>query len=185
MGGFVSLTCIFRQAISTGLVNRCAMCKGRPRRTGERVCSRTCRERERQGPQVRGSYYGVPVVRREPRTRPGEFSQQSQPSGPSGHRELNAEWYIPSHESRPDSGFPQGDPTRSPAPYFYSVEGTTQVSPTVGPDKHEPDRQDPYGYAPCNSDSRSQSCPGGSHSVTHTSHFPGPPKSRLSVDPPI
>jgi hypothetical protein len=57
--------------MSTGLVNRCAMCKGRPRRTGERVCSRTCRERERQATQVQGSYYGVPVVRREPRTGPG------------------------------------------------------------------------------------------------------------------
>jgi hypothetical protein len=46
------------------------MCKGRPRRTGERVCGRTCRERERQARQVQGSYYGVPVVRRESRARP-------------------------------------------------------------------------------------------------------------------
>jgi hypothetical protein len=67
MGSSISLTCVFRQAISTGLVNRCAMCKGRPRRTGERVCGRTCRERERQSAQVQGSYYGVPVNRREPR----------------------------------------------------------------------------------------------------------------------
>jgi len=62
------------QAISTGLVNRCAMCKGRPRRTGERVCSRTCRERERQASPVQGSYYGVPVERRETRTGPGALS---------------------------------------------------------------------------------------------------------------
>jgi len=58
------------QAISTGLVNSCAMCKGRPRRTGERVCGRTCRERERQARPVAGTYYGVQVVRHEPR-RPG------------------------------------------------------------------------------------------------------------------
>src|SRR5579863_7178311 len=64
-------TCVFRQAISTGLVNRCAMCKGRPRRTGERVCGRTCRERERQAVPVQGSYYGARVVRLEPRTGPG------------------------------------------------------------------------------------------------------------------
>lgn len=59
------------QAITTGLVNSCAMCKQRPRRTGERVCGRTCRERERQATQVQGSYYGVPSIRREPRVRPG------------------------------------------------------------------------------------------------------------------
>ena len=47
------------------------MCKGRPRRTNERVCGRTCAERERGARQVQGSYYGVPVVRREPRARPG------------------------------------------------------------------------------------------------------------------
>jgi len=58
------------QAVSTGLVASCVMCKGRPRRTGERVCGRTCRERESQAPQVQGSYYGVPVVRRESRARP-------------------------------------------------------------------------------------------------------------------
>lgn len=57
------------QAISTGLVASCVMCKGRPRRTGERVCGRTCGERERQSRQVQGSYYGVPVVRRESRAR--------------------------------------------------------------------------------------------------------------------
>ena len=43
------------------------MCKGRPRRTGERVCGRTCREQERQARQVQGTFYGVPVVRPEPR----------------------------------------------------------------------------------------------------------------------
>lgn len=55
------------QAVSTGLMPSCAVCKGRPRRTGERVCGRTCRERERQARPVQGSYYGVPVVRHEPR----------------------------------------------------------------------------------------------------------------------
>jgi len=59
------------QAITTGLVNSCAMCKQRPRRTGERVCGRICRERDRQATQIQGSYYGVPVVRREPKARPG------------------------------------------------------------------------------------------------------------------
>jgi len=59
------------QAVATGLVASCVMCKGRPRRTNERVCSRTCAERERGARQVQGSYYGVPVVRREPRARPG------------------------------------------------------------------------------------------------------------------
>ncbi|KAN0113625.1 hypothetical protein V8E52_007551 [Russula decolorans] len=57
------------QAVATGLVASCAMCKCRPRRTGERVCGHTCRERERQARQVQGSYYSVPVVRRESRTR--------------------------------------------------------------------------------------------------------------------
>src|SRR5579863_1195696 len=47
-------TCVFRQAITTGLVNSCAMCKQRPRRTGERVCGRTCRERDRQATQIQG-----------------------------------------------------------------------------------------------------------------------------------
>ena len=44
------------------------MCKERPRRSGERVCGRTCRERERQARQVhlvQGSYYGLPDVHRE------------------------------------------------------------------------------------------------------------------------
>ncbi|KAH9992195.1 hypothetical protein BJV74DRAFT_401621 [Russula compacta] len=59
------------EAIATGLVNTCVVCKGRPRRTGERVCGRTCRDRERQAHPVQGSYYGVQVVRRESRTRPG------------------------------------------------------------------------------------------------------------------
>jgi len=59
------------QAISTGLVASCVMCRGRPRRTGERVCGRTCREQESQARQVQGSYYGSPVVRREHRARPG------------------------------------------------------------------------------------------------------------------
>ena len=67
-----SLTpCIFRQAVAIGLADSCVMCKGRPRRTGERVCGRTCREKERQAPRVQGSYYGVPVVRRESRARQG------------------------------------------------------------------------------------------------------------------
>ena len=47
------------------------MCKQRPRRTGERVCGRICREQERQATQIEEPYYGVPVVRREPRARPG------------------------------------------------------------------------------------------------------------------
>lgn len=64
----ISLTqCIFRQAVSSGLVASCTMCKERPRRTGERVCGRTCREQERQARLVQGTYYGEPVVRR---TRP-------------------------------------------------------------------------------------------------------------------
>jgi hypothetical protein len=63
----ISLTqYVFRQAVATGLVASCTMCKGRPRRTGERVCGRTCRERERQARLVQGSYYGASVVRREP-----------------------------------------------------------------------------------------------------------------------
>ena len=67
----ISLTqCIFRQAISTGLVASCVICKSRPRRTGERVCGRTCRDQERQACQVQGSYSGVPVIRSEPRARP-------------------------------------------------------------------------------------------------------------------
>jgi len=44
-------------AISTGLVDTCVMCNGRPRRTGEGVCSRTCRERAheaRRSTVVRG-----------------------------------------------------------------------------------------------------------------------------------
>jgi len=55
------------QALATGLVASCAVCKGRPRRNGERVCGRTCRERERQARSVGGSYYGVPIVRRDSR----------------------------------------------------------------------------------------------------------------------
>lgn len=67
----ISLTqCIFRQAVSTGLVATCVICKERPRRTSERVCGRTCRAQEHQARQVQGSYYGVPVVRRESRARP-------------------------------------------------------------------------------------------------------------------
>jgi len=58
------------EAIATGLVETCVMCKGRPRRTGERVCGRTCRERAREARQVQGSYYGVPVTRYEAQTRP-------------------------------------------------------------------------------------------------------------------
>ena len=59
---------ISRQAVSTGLVASCVMCKSRPRRTGERVCGRNCRDKERHGGQVHGSYYGVSVVRTEPRS---------------------------------------------------------------------------------------------------------------------
>ncbi|KAI9511944.1 hypothetical protein F5148DRAFT_1167740 [Russula earlei] len=58
------------QAIETGLAGTCVMCKGRPRRMGELVCGRTCREQERLATQVHGYYYGVEVTRREPR-RPG------------------------------------------------------------------------------------------------------------------
>lgn len=58
------------QAIETGFAKPCAMCKRRPRRTGERVCGRVCKEQERQALQVQGSYYGVQVTRREPQTRP-------------------------------------------------------------------------------------------------------------------
>ncbi len=61
---------ICRQAIETGFAKPCAMCKRRPRRSGERVCGRVCREQERQALQVQGSYYGVNVTRREPQTRP-------------------------------------------------------------------------------------------------------------------
>jgi len=57
------------QAIETGFVKPCAMCKARPRRTNERVCGPVCRERERNAHIVQGSYYGVQVTRREPRTR--------------------------------------------------------------------------------------------------------------------
>ncbi|KAI0268476.1 hypothetical protein BGY98DRAFT_1190614 [Russula aff. rugulosa BPL654] len=55
------------QAVSTGLVASCVICKSRPRRTGERVCGRNCRDKECQAGQVQGSYYGVPVVRPDPR----------------------------------------------------------------------------------------------------------------------
>jgi len=58
------------EAIETGIAKPCAMCKGRPRRIGERVCGPVCRDRERQALQVQGSYYGVQVTRREPQTRP-------------------------------------------------------------------------------------------------------------------
>jgi len=58
------------EAIETGFAKPCAICKGRPRRVGERVCGPVCRDRERQALQVQGSYYGVPVTRREPQTRP-------------------------------------------------------------------------------------------------------------------
>ncbi|KAH9053807.1 hypothetical protein EDB87DRAFT_1649574 [Lactarius vividus] len=58
------------QAIETGFAKPCAMCKRRPRRSGERVCGRVCKEQERQALQVQGSYYGVQVTRREPQTRP-------------------------------------------------------------------------------------------------------------------
>lgn len=58
------------QAMETGFVKRCAMCKRRPRRSGERVCGRVCREQQRYAPQVQGSYYGVQVTRREPHARP-------------------------------------------------------------------------------------------------------------------
>ncbi|KAI0298056.1 hypothetical protein B0F90DRAFT_839633 [Multifurca ochricompacta] len=64
-------------AIDTGLVKPCVICKGRPRRTGERVCGRVCRERERERSHPRprshphphphphpshqlGSYHGAP-----------------------------------------------------------------------------------------------------------------------------
>jgi hypothetical protein len=201
MGGSVSPTCVFRQAISTGLVNCCAMCKGRPRRTGERVCGRTCRERERQAAQVQGSYYGVPITRRECRIRPGESSQQPQPSGPSGHRESDAKGHMPFPESGPDSSFHQGDPIKSPAPYPSLVETATKVSPifrdassspsphgrtrhtrviprtpTVGPDQHHPEQQDPDGWGSYSSPhSGSQHYPGGFHNVTpSTSHLPLP-----------
>jgi hypothetical protein len=73
------------------------MCKGRPRRTGERVCGRTCRERERQARLVQGSYsgYDVSVVRREshppspnPATSAPQLLAQNTPTftpaGPSG-----------------------------------------------------------------------------------------------------
>ena len=66
----LSLRILSRQAIESGFVEPCAMCKGRPRRTGERVCGPVCRERERLGLPVQGSYYGVSVTRREPQTRP-------------------------------------------------------------------------------------------------------------------
>ncbi|KAI9454390.1 hypothetical protein BJY52DRAFT_1284712 [Lactarius psammicola] len=58
------------QAIETGFAKPCAMCKRRPRRSGERVCGRVCREQQRQALQVQGTYYGVNVTRREPQTRP-------------------------------------------------------------------------------------------------------------------
>jgi len=54
------------QALSSGLVASCAMCKGRPRRINERVCGRTCREQDRQARPVQGSFFGEPVVRRVP-----------------------------------------------------------------------------------------------------------------------
>jgi hypothetical protein len=57
------------QAIETGFVKPCAMCKGRPRRTGENVCGPVCRERARLAFRVQGSYYGVSVTRLEPQTR--------------------------------------------------------------------------------------------------------------------
>ena len=45
------------------------MCKGRPRRTNERVCGPVCRERERLALPVQGTYYGVSVTRLEPQPR--------------------------------------------------------------------------------------------------------------------
>ena len=57
--------------MATGLVDTCVMCKGRPRRMGERVCGRTCRERAREARQVQGTYYGVQVTRYNAQTRPG------------------------------------------------------------------------------------------------------------------
>ena len=66
----LSLRFLSRQAIETGFVKPCAMCKGRPRRTGERVCGPVCRERERLALPVQGSYYGVSMTRREPQTKP-------------------------------------------------------------------------------------------------------------------
>jgi len=58
------------EAIEIGFAKPCAVCKGRPRRHGERVCGPVCRDRERQALQVQGSYYGVQVTRRESQTRP-------------------------------------------------------------------------------------------------------------------
>ncbi|KAI0260461.1 hypothetical protein BC834DRAFT_900807 [Gloeopeniophorella convolvens] len=61
------------QAIRTGFAKPCVSCRGRPRRIGERVCSRSCREAERRAQQVQGTYYGVQVTRREPYTRQGPW----------------------------------------------------------------------------------------------------------------
>jgi len=57
--------------MATSLVGPCVMCNGRPRRTGEHVCGRTCRERAREAGPVQGTYYGVPVTRYNAQTRPG------------------------------------------------------------------------------------------------------------------
>ncbi|KAH9957147.1 hypothetical protein BC827DRAFT_723071 [Russula dissimulans] len=59
------------EAISTGLVDTCVMCKGRPRRTGERVCGRTCRQRAHEARPVQGMYYGARVTRFEAQTGSG------------------------------------------------------------------------------------------------------------------
>jgi len=58
------------RAVETGFANPCMICKTRPRRSGERVCGRVCREKEleRQALQVQG-YYDVRMPRRKSQTR--------------------------------------------------------------------------------------------------------------------
>jgi len=60
-------------AVTTGFMDTCVMCKGRPRRTGERVCGRTCRERAREARPVQGTYYGARTIRYGAQTRSGRM----------------------------------------------------------------------------------------------------------------
>ena len=107
---------IYRQAIETGFVKPCAMCKGRPRRSGERVCGPVCRERERKALPVQGTYYGVSVAR-QPR-----------------REQTRREPAIPTNRARsPDPIVPVEPtaPTILPSPSIVSIVPTAPTVPVV------------------------------------------------------
>lgn len=57
---------IVRRAVETGFASPCIICKTRPCRSGERVCGRVCREKERQTLQ---GYFDVLMPRHKSQTK--------------------------------------------------------------------------------------------------------------------